>query len=210
MFSAFSTGLRLGKMPLTDPGFLAFLKKEADEGARAARPGPERTVELSSRHRGVAVDRARLTALVEQLDKHAARFKGGAPKGELSIVILTDKAIAKIHGDFMDDPTATDVITFEGQPELGSAGEICVSADTAARYAAEHGRAFSEELSLYVIHGWLHLAGYDDLQPELKRAMRRAEARAEKILRPLGLLEGFSLKRQTGRSGSTSPRRVRR
>ena len=43
-----------------------------------------------------------------------------------------------------------------------------------AAYARAHGRDFSAELTLYVVHGWLHLAGYDDLVPAKKRAMRRA------------------------------------
>ncbi len=97
-------------------------------------------------------------------------------------MFLTDPALAQIHADFMDDPTATDVITFEGDNLAGLAGEICVSADTAAAYAREHGRDFATELMLYVVHGWLHLAGYDDLQPRKKRRMRAAEARAMKLL----------------------------
>ena len=44
--------------------------------------------------------------------------------------------------------------------------------------------AFAAELLLYVVHGWLHLAGYDDLQPARKRLMRRAEARALRLLGP--------------------------
>jgi len=154
-----------------------------------------RTVEIAAKHPRLRVDKEKLEALIETLDAHAARFEGGCPDGELSLVLVTDKALAKLHDDFLDDPTTTDVITFEGQPEFGAAGEICVSVDTALANAKKLGRDFSEELSLYVIHGWLHLAGYDDLKPELKRSMRRAEARAEKLLRPLGLLNAFSLKR---------------
>ncbi len=154
-----------------------------------------RSVEISVKHPRLKIDRERIEALIEALDANATRFKDGCPEGELSLAFVTDKALAKLHGDFLDDPTTTDVITFEGQPEFGVAGEICISVDTAARYATEHGRGLSEELSLYVIHGWLHLAGYDDLKPELKRAMRRAEARAEKLLRGLDLLCAFSLKR---------------
>lgn len=153
-----------------------------------------RSIEIATKHRSLRVDREKLEALIETLDAHAGRFEGGCPAGELSLVFVTDKALAKLHDDFLDDPTTTDVITFEGQPEFGAAGEICVSVDTALANARKLGRDFSEELSLYVIHGWLHLAGYDDLKPELKRAMRRAEARAEKLLRPLGLLGAFSLK----------------
>jgi probable rRNA maturation factor len=150
------------------------------------------------------IDRRAVARVIHTLDAHAAgivrpaiRAKAGprgAPTGELSLVFLTDAALAQLHGDFLDDPTTTDVITFEGVPELGSAGEICVSADTAAAYAREHKRDFSRELTLYVVHGWLHLAGHDDLQPKKKRAMRRAEARAMKALGAAGALPHFTLK----------------
>jgi probable rRNA maturation factor len=139
------------------------------------------------------VDRAKLTRLVAALDAEARRFRGGCPAGELSLVFLTDRALAKLHADFLDDPSTTDVITFEGDPEHGQAGEICVSADTAAAYAKARRRRLSEELSLYVVHGWLHLAGYDDLRPALKRTLRRAETRAMTLLRRKRLLGAFAL-----------------
>jgi probable rRNA maturation factor len=104
------------------------------------------------------------------------------PPGELSVVFLTDAALAQLHGEFMDDPTNTDVITFEGDESAGLAGEICVSADTAASYARRNGGEFAMELALYLVHGWLHLVGYDDLRPDRKRRMRAAEARALKLL----------------------------
>lgn len=124
-------------------------------------------------------------------DRHRA-----APAGELSLVFLTDVALAQLHADFLQDPSITDVITFEGDPALGTAGEICVSADAALRQTSPRAlsaprqplgprqlAAFSDELTLYVVHGWLHLAGYDDLQPAKKRVMRRAETRALRLLR---------------------------
>jgi probable rRNA maturation factor len=122
--------------------------------------------------------------------QEAARRKGdpasappsAAPVGELSVSFLSDAAMAKLHGDFLDDPTATDVITFEGDTEFGQAGDICVSVDTALRYARRHRVPFAEELMRYVIHGWLHLVGFDDLEPQKKRRMRAAEARALKQL----------------------------
>lgn len=117
------------------------------------------------------------------------------PPGELSIVFLTDPAIAQIHADFMADPTATDVITFEGDATAGLAGEICVSADTAAAYARARDHDFATELTLYVVHGWLHLAGYDDLAPAKKRRMRAAEARALKLLAAADALPAFRLNR---------------
>ncbi len=119
---------------------------------------------------------------------------GHCPPGELSIVFLRDEELAQIHADFMNDPSATDVITFEGEATAGLAGEICVSADTAAAYAREAGGDFAEELVLYVVHGWLHLAGYDDLQPARKRRMRAAEKRAMTLLRAASAVPVFALR----------------
>ena len=107
------------------------------------------------------------------------------PPGELSLAFLTDSALARLHATFLDDASKTDVITFAGAPALepGLAGEICVSADAARAFAATTRRDFSEELTLYVVHGWLHLAGHDDLRPANKKRMRAAEARALALLR---------------------------
>ncbi|MBI5380962.1 MAG: rRNA maturation RNase YbeY [Opitutae bacterium] len=109
-------------------------------------------------------------------------------------MFLDDNALAQLHADFLQDPTTTDVITFEGQPALGVAGEICVSADTAAAFAKKHRHDFAEELTLYVVHGWLHLAGYDDLVPAKKREMRRAEARAMRLLGLADLTYSFRIR----------------
>jgi probable rRNA maturation factor len=146
---------------------------------------PAREITVANRHPRLRLDRRAITRVIELLDANAGAIrvpKSAVPEGELSIVILTDTELAKLHADFLDDPTTTDVITFEGNPDLGAAGEICVSADTAAVYARKHRRDFSMELTLYIVHGWLHLAGHDDLVPQQKRSMRRAEARALRIL----------------------------
>ncbi|MFA5056621.1 MAG: rRNA maturation RNase YbeY [Opitutaceae bacterium] len=113
------------------------------------------------------------------------------PAGELSIAFLTDAALARLHARFLDDPSATDVITFAAVPASGLAGEICVSADTARTFARKHRRDFSAELTLYLVHGWLHLAGHDDLAPARKKRMRAAEARAMRRLRAAGKIPRF-------------------
>jgi len=150
---------------------------------------------------------ARLRDIKSQISNlQLPRVASILPPGELSLVFLTDPALAKIHADFMDDPAATDVITFEGDAAAGLAGEICVSADTAARYVGAslddaRGRpqgtplpeTFSAELTLYLVHGWLHLAGYDDLQPSKKRRMRAAEKRAMALLRAAQAVPAFRL-----------------
>jgi probable rRNA maturation factor len=155
---------------------------------------PARDLDILNAHPRLRLDKKAVAQVIATLDAHREKFLGGCPDGELSLAFLTDAKLAKLHNDFLDDPTTTDVITFEGQPALGAAGEICVSADTAADYAKKHGRDFSEELTLYVVHGWLHLAGYDDLQPAKKRKMRAAEARAIKLLHAANAVPAFSLK----------------
>lgn len=154
-----------------------------------------RSLALANRHPRLRLDRRALSTAIATLDAQAARFAGGCPAGELSIVFLSDNALANLHADYLSDPTPTDVITFAGNPTLGVAGEICVSVDTAARYVRSHRGKFSRELLLYVIHGWLHLAGYDDLQPAKKRRMRAAEGRALRLLDAAGPGVIFSLRK---------------
>ncbi len=154
---------------------------------------PARDISIRNAHPRLKLDRRAVTRIITTLDQHRDRFDGGCPDGELSLAFLTDEEQAELHGRFLDDPTPTDVITFEGDPLFEQAGEICVSADTAFTYATKHGHDFAEELSLYVVHGWLHLAGYDDLEPALKRRMRAAEKRAMTILRELEALPAFRL-----------------
>ncbi|WP_395730479.1 rRNA maturation RNase YbeY [Prosthecobacter sp.] len=89
---------------------------------------------------------------------------------EIEITIVDDADIARVHADFLDDPTPTDVITFHH-------GEILISADTALRQGTEHGQPLDHEVALYLVHGLMHLAGWDDHEPEEAREMaQRQEA----------------------------------
>jgi probable rRNA maturation factor len=139
------------------------------------------------------VERGAVAGALRALDDGAGKLGGGCPEGELAVAFLSDAALARLHGQFLKDPSPTDVITFEGDPAHGLAGEICVSVDAAARAAGRAGPRFSRELTLYIVHGWLHLAGYDDLNPAAKRAMRRAEARAMRILESRRAIPRFKL-----------------
>lgn len=74
---------------------------------------------------------------------------------EVEVSLIDDQTIADVHQRFMDIPGATDVITFDH-------GEIHISVETAQRQSLEFGNDFERELMLYIIHGLLHLAGYED------------------------------------------------
>jgi probable rRNA maturation factor len=130
---------------------------------------------------------------------HALDASGvfSAPAGELSVVFLDDAGIGRVHGDFLDDPTPTDVITFPPDPEMDFGGEILVSVDHAMQFAVRKELDFARELTLYLVHGYLHLAGFDDLVPEKKRQMRRAEKKALNLLEKADALPKFGLFEQT-------------
>lgn len=83
----------------------------------------------------------------------------------VEISIVNDTDIAGVHAEFLNDPSATDVITF---PHGDGLGEIIVSAQTAERYACEHNLSPKEELFRYMVHGLVHLHGYLDQTPELR------------------------------------------
>ncbi len=158
-----------------------------------------RLVRVANRHSRLRVERGAVARVLQALDAEAGRLGGGFPAGELAVAFLSDAALARLHGRFLKDPSPTDVITFEGDPAHGLAGEICVSADAAARAGGRAAPGFSRELTLYIVHGWLHLAGHDDLNPAAKRAMRRAEARAMRILEAHGAIPRFKLASERGR-----------
>ncbi|MBR5894823.1 MAG: rRNA maturation RNase YbeY [Akkermansia sp.] len=82
----------------------------------------------------------------------------------VEIAVVGDEEIAQVHAEFLDDPGATDAITFPY-------GEILVSCDTAARYAAEHDLAPLQELFRYMVHGLTHLHGYLDYNPADREAL---------------------------------------
>ncbi len=140
-----------------------------------------RKISICNRSRIVKADRAALKRFIGKLDGELPESLR-APHGELSLAILDDDEISKIHADFMDNPNPTDVITFEGDKDGEFAGEICASAETALRQSADFKTSPSWELTLYFAHGYLHLAGIDDISPEDAIKMRAAESSAMQIL----------------------------
>ena len=112
---------------------------------------------------------------------------------ELSIAFLEETAICDLHAKFLNNPDPTDVITFPAdENEAYRVGEICISIDEALKYPQY---ALKDELTLYLVHGWLHLAGYDDIAPEDRLVMREMEQKALSFLdqQPCSRLEIESL-----------------
>ena len=113
--------------------------------------------------------------------------------GDLSVVFLDRSSHSQIHGNFLKDFRPTDVITFPADPAEEIAGEICVSVDQAIEEAKVRKLPFAQELSLYLIHGWLHLVGFDDKVEEDRKIMRREEKEALDLVGNLELWPDFLL-----------------
>jgi len=157
---------------------------------RPPRPKP-RAWSAARRYPRLHIARTALGKCLEVLD---AQPGPRPPAGEISLVFLTDKALARLHKDFLDDPAPTDVITFPGDAAEDFAGEICVSVDRAILEAKKRRRPFALELTLYLVHGWLHLAGLDDLTPRGRQAMRRGERRLLTALKQARAIPDFKLR----------------
>lgn len=142
-----------------------------DHGAESVGAGlPALEVESHVEDLGFEVEDLRRLVVAALPHCLAAALPGGVLEGspEVEVAIVDDPTIGRVHGEYLNDASVTDVITFDH-------GEILVSWDTARREAIERGLPELRELLLYVVHGLLHLAGHDDLEPVAREAMGRLQ-----------------------------------
>jgi probable rRNA maturation factor len=109
-----------------------------------------------------------LCTFAQTLVPHVLSVARNVIPEEILVVLVSDRKIAAIHEQFMGIAGATDVITFQH-------GEILISVETAARQATEYKSDLSRELRLYIAHGLLHLAGYDDHSEDGFREMAKLQ-----------------------------------
>lgn len=119
---------------------------------------------------------------------------------ELSVVLVGDVRMAKLHDEFFGDPTTTDVITFPLEVDKAgraSSGELYICVPVARRQAKIHGVEVRHELLLYVLHGILHLDGHDDTTTAGYKRMHKIE---DEVLTQLGVGAVFASadKRKSG------------
>ncbi len=96
------------------------------------------------------------------------RSEGKEPFKELNVIIVDDTYMISLNREFLKRNGTTDVIAFP----LDDVGEIYVSAEVAAERSPEDPL---KELALYIVHGLLHLLGYDHQRPEEDKIMREKE-----------------------------------
>ena len=113
-------------------------------------------------------------------------------RGQVTVLLTTDALLRKLNRRFLGKNKATDVLSFPANTTTPAieklAGELAISIPAARRQAAEQGHALSKEIKVLILHGLLHLAGYDH------EADAGEMARRERLLRtrlglPLGLIE---------------------
>ncbi len=146
----------------------------------------DETNEVSAQH----------TELVEKLLQHAASIENIEPETEVSVTFVTNEAIQDINREYRGKDQPTDVIsfaleeqgegeievTFEGMPRI--LGDIIISTDRAKEQAEEYNHSFERELGFLAVHGFLHLLGYDHMEPEDEKVMF---AKQDDILKTFGL-----------------------
>jgi probable rRNA maturation factor len=116
-------------------------------------------------------------------------------RGQVTVLLTTDAAIRKLNARFRGKNKVTDVLSFpaEGLGSEGIAGDLAISVTTALGQAAEQGHALSTEIKVLILHGLLHLAGYDHEADSGQMGRRERLLRARLGL-PQGLIERVAAK----------------
>ena len=138
-------------------------------------------VSISSPEGVLPVDRASMRDAVR-----AVMEEEGVKQGEISLAFVDNPTIHQLNKRYLGHDEPTDVLSFPLEDRKGSrlSGELVIGAEVARSQALQRGHPVHAELALYVIHGLLHLCGYDDHSVEDAARMR---SRERHYLEKLGL-----------------------
>jgi len=156
---------------------------------------------LRNRQRTRSLDLALLRRIIRALLIDLLAVKGF----ELDISLIAEDEMTRLNEKFLRHAGTTDVISFNyysGRRPKVIQGDIVVCASEAVRQARQFGTSWQLELVRYIVHGVLHLQGYDDLRPIPRRKMKRKENR---LVRELA--RRFSLKRLSARKRTPTLRK---
>ncbi|MFG0336058.1 MAG: rRNA maturation RNase YbeY [Maioricimonas sp. JB049] len=164
---------------------------------------PDYTIEIADEQDRIPCDPHRMRQLVASV-LHEERIASA----DISLALVDDPTIHELNRTHLNHDYATDVLSFllhddpagERAGERHVEGEVVVSTETAARQAEEFGWEAEAELSLYVVHGLLHLCGYDDQTAEDRSRMR---ARERLVLKKWGITPHYEIEpvAQGGQAG---------
>lgn len=123
-------------------------------------------------------------------------------EGEVHVLLSDDATLRRLNRQFRGQDKATDVLSFPAGPstaffaEKELAGDLAISLDIASKQAKHFDHTLGEEVRVLILHGLLHLAGFDHEQDKGQMAAREAELRSELGL-PGGLIERVAKKKKT-------------
>ena len=95
--------------------------------------------------------------------------------GQISIIFCSDNYILDVNQQYLQHDYFTDIITFDYCEGDRLSGDLFISVDTVRENALEYGTEFIDELNRVIVHGILHLIGYDDYSDEDIAVMRKKE-----------------------------------
>jgi len=146
-------------------------KRAAARQPPAGRPVKlPRVIYLNNQHPRTRLPKGPLIGLASRV------LEGEGRSGELSITLVNDETMTRLNSLYHQCEGSTDVLSFPLQEGAGDLwGDIYISLDTARRQAREVGGSFTGEVRLLVVHGILHLCGYDDQEESSRNAMRTRE-----------------------------------
>lgn len=137
-------------------------------------------IDLANRQKDLSIERP----VVKKLVRSVLDFLQ-VSCSQVGIYFVTEKEISKLHDQFFNDPTPTDCISFPIDSD--HLGEIFVCPSVAIAYAKKRNLDAHEETALYIVHGLLHLLGYDDLEEKQRRTMRKKEKSCMRHLNEAGI-----------------------
>jgi probable rRNA maturation factor len=131
------------------------------------------------------------------LERFASQAGGAVGlQGAITVLITSSQEMRRLNSRFRKKGYATDVLSFPAPlPGNGFAGDIAISLDIAARNARALGHSVADELRILILHGVLHLAGYDH-ESDLGEMAEKEQRLRRRLALPMGLIERASRKRK--------------
>ena len=115
-------------------------------------------------------------------------------RGQVTVLLSSEATIRSLNRRFRGKDEATDVLSFPAEPLKNAkaaeriAGDVAIGVETARRQAAEQGHALVTEIKVLILHGLLHLAGYDH-ETDAGKMQRREDQLRARLGLPQGLIE---------------------
>ncbi len=133
------------------------------------------SIAVHNRQRGIKLDVATMQSFAERALSLTRKTPSPAKSRamvwpDVHVMLISDRRMSELHERFLKIKGPTDVITFQH-------GEIFISVETARRQARAFGTSLRGEIELYLVHGLLHLRGFDDTTASSARVMKKQQGR---------------------------------